>query len=63
MADEAERLGLTDPMQPPAFFEQTLSVLGFGQDNQGEIYVLGNRTGRPFGTGGVVLKIVDGQDD
>jgi hypothetical protein len=62
-ADEAVRLGLTDPNQAPAFFAQTLSVLGFGQDNQGEVYVLGNRTGRPFGTGGVVLKIVDGADD
>ena len=28
-----------------------------GQDARGEVYVLGNRTGRPFGTGGVVLKL------
>ena len=40
------------------------SVLGFGQDAHGEIYVLANETGVPFGTGGmfeistgVVLKI------
>jgi glucose/arabinose dehydrogenase len=42
-----------------------LAVLGFGQDANGELYVLGNATGVPFGTGdeldiptGVVLKIV-----
>lgn len=33
-------------------------VLGFGQDNDGELYVLGNNTGVPFGTTGVVYKIV-----
>jgi glucose/arabinose dehydrogenase len=57
-ASEAARLGLTNPAQPPAFFQQTLSVLGMGQDTRGEVYVLGNRTGRPFGTGGVLLKLV-----
>ena len=42
-----------------------LAVLGFGQDASGEIYVLGNETGVPFGIGsdldiptGVVLRIV-----
>lgn len=35
-----------------------LSVLGFGQDATGELYVLGNQTGLPSGTTGVVLKIV-----
>jgi glucose/arabinose dehydrogenase len=55
---EAQRLGLTNPAQPPAFFAQTLSVLGMGQDARGEVYVFGNRTGRPFGTGGVMLKLV-----
>ena len=41
-----------------------LAVLGFGQDALGEVYVLGNETGVPFGTGdmfdiptGVVLRI------
>ena len=41
-----------------------LAVLGFGQDTHGEIYVLGNETGVPFGAGddldiptGVVLRI------
>jgi glucose/arabinose dehydrogenase len=34
-----------------------LFLLGFGQDAQGELYVLGNRTGLPFGTTGGVWKI------
>lgn len=34
-----------------------LSLQGFGQDAFGEIYVLGNLTGTPFDTTGVVLKI------
>jgi plastocyanin/glucose/arabinose dehydrogenase len=35
-----------------------LSLLGFGQDAAGELYVLGNTTGVPGGSTGVVLKIV-----
>ncbi len=35
-----------------------LSVLGFAQDAAGEIYLLGNSTGTPFGDTGVVMKIV-----
>lgn len=35
-----------------------LDILGFGQDAQGEIYVLTNTTGTPFGNTGTVLKIV-----
>jgi glucose/arabinose dehydrogenase len=34
-----------------------LFLLGFGQDAQGELYVLGNRTGIPFGATGGVWKI------
>ena len=34
-----------------------LSLLGFGQDSKGEIYVLANATGTPFGESGVVLRI------
>ena len=34
-----------------------LSVLGFGQDVSGELYVLVNETGTPFGDTGVVLRI------
>jgi len=35
-----------------------LSVLGMAQDANGEVYVLANATGVPFGETGVVLKIV-----
>ena len=35
-----------------------MSLNGFGQDAEGELYVLGNGTGTPFGDTGVVLKIV-----
>ena len=34
-----------------------LSLLGFGQDASGELYVLANATGVPGGSTGVVLKI------
>lgn len=34
-----------------------LSLLGMGQDASGEIYVLVNATGTPFGTSGMVLRI------
>jgi glucose/arabinose dehydrogenase len=43
-----------------------LSVLGFGQDARGEIYLLANATGVPSGTTGVVLKLTavnSGGDD
>jgi glucose/arabinose dehydrogenase len=59
----ATELGLTNPAQPPAAFDQTLSVLGFAQDRNGEVYVLGNKTGRPFGSGGVVLKLGPADND
>jgi glucose/arabinose dehydrogenase len=36
-----------------------LYVKGFGQDNQGEVYVLASQYLGPYGTGGKVLKIVD----
>jgi glucose/arabinose dehydrogenase len=35
----------------------TLAVLGMGQDASGEVYVLGNISGVPFGTEGVVLRL------
>ena len=45
--------------------ELDLAILGFGQDASGELYVMANETGVPFGAGpeldqptGVVLKIV-----
>lgn len=34
-----------------------LRVLGFGQDARGELYVMANATGTPFGDTGVVLRI------
>lgn len=37
--------------------ELGLSLLGFGQDSAGRIYVLGNTTGTPFEQTGVVLRI------
>jgi len=62
LAEEAARLGLTDPNRPAAEFAQSISVQGWGQDNDGEIYVLGSRTGRAVGTGGFILKIESGND-
>jgi glucose/arabinose dehydrogenase len=38
-------------------FPPTLAVLGMGQDAAGELYVTGNISGLPFGTGGVVLRL------
>lgn len=38
--------------------ELGLSVLGFGQDGSGEVYLMANATGTPFGATGVVLQIV-----
>jgi glucose/arabinose dehydrogenase len=34
-----------------------LAVLGFGEDNAGEVYLTGNVAGVPFGKGGVVLRL------
>jgi hypothetical protein len=34
-----------------------LVLLGFGEDAAGELYALGNQTGTPFGTTGVVLRL------
>jgi glucose/arabinose dehydrogenase len=55
--EAAQRLGLTNPNQPPAYFPQTLSVLGMAQDASGELYIMGNINGVPFGTAGVLLRI------
>lgn len=38
-----------------------LSLLGFGQDTNGELYVLANATGTPFEDTGVVLRIAPAQ--
>jgi glucose/arabinose dehydrogenase len=48
VAEEAARLNLTDPTRPPAPFAQTLSLMGWGEDNRGNIFALGSRSGRVF---------------
>ena len=50
--NEILELDLTE-LDQPGFW-----VLGFGQDGDGELYVLGNTTGIPFGTTGAVYKLV-----
>jgi glucose/arabinose dehydrogenase len=40
--------------------ELGMSLLGFGQDAHGELYVLANNTGTPFGETGAIFKIVPG---
>jgi glucose/arabinose dehydrogenase len=52
------------PGQPPPGQQQRsstegigLALLGFGQDAAGELYVLGNINGTPFGSEGVVLRL------
>ena len=52
------------PGQPPPGQQEKagtegigLALLGFGQDAAGEVYVLGNINGTPFGTDGVVLRL------
>jgi glucose/arabinose dehydrogenase len=57
--EAARRLGLTDPNRPPAGFPQTLAVLGMAQDARGELYIMGNINGVPFGRDGVVLRLTD----
>lgn len=47
---EEFQLTLSEPLN--------VNLLGFAQDAYGELYVLGNETGTPFGETGVVFKIV-----
>jgi hypothetical protein len=60
-AESIASLGLTAPPHGAEEFAQTMAVLGMAQDARGEVYVTGNQTGRPFGTGGFVLRIVPGR--
>jgi glucose/arabinose dehydrogenase len=60
-AEAIAALGLTAPPHGPEEFAQTMAVLGMAQDTSGEVYVTGNQTGRPSGTGGFVLRIVPGR--
>jgi len=39
------------------------AVLGMGQDAEGEVYLTGNRSGLPFGSAGMVLKIVPAEEE
>jgi glucose/arabinose dehydrogenase len=39
------------------------NLLGFGQDAAGELYVMANSTGTPFGETGVILRIAQAPDD
>ena len=48
VAAEALRLGLTDPTRPPLAAPQTISLMGWAEDEHGNIYALGSRTGRAF---------------
>jgi len=50
--DQVVEFELLDPI------ELDLAVLGFGQDADGEVYVMANATSVPFGDTGVVLKLV-----
>ena len=53
--------GQTRPLQELFFANQNpigLSMQGLGEDEDGEIYILGNATGTPFGGTGTVLEIV-----
>jgi glucose/arabinose dehydrogenase len=70
LAAEALRLGLTDPARPPLAFPQTLSLMGWAEDRQGNIFALGSRSGRTFDTEGnrrqdgfiILLRPADGGD-
>ena len=57
LEEAAESLGLSDPSAEPGPYPQTLAVLGMGSDVDGELYVLGNISGLPFGDEGVMLRI------
>jgi glucose/arabinose dehydrogenase len=61
LPEEAARLGLTDPARPAAQFPQSIPVQGWAQDTEGEVYVMGNRTGRAVGHGGFILRLERGE--
>ena len=48
VAEEAARLGLTDGTRPPQALPQTISLMGWAEDDHGNIYALGSRSGRAF---------------
>jgi glucose/arabinose dehydrogenase len=57
-ANAIAALGLSvGPAACEGLWPPTLAVLGMGQDAEGEIYTMGNISGLPFGTQGVVLRL------
>jgi glucose/arabinose dehydrogenase len=54
VAAEAARLGLTDPARPPLAYPQTISLMGWGQDDHGNVYALGSRVGRVYAPDGTL---------
>jgi glucose/arabinose dehydrogenase len=69
VAEEAARLGLTDPLRPPLAAPQTISLMGWAEDGEGNIYALGSRVGRAFKTDGTraqdgfIIKIEPAEGD
>jgi glucose/arabinose dehydrogenase len=69
LGEEAARLGLTDPARPPLAFPQTISLMGWTEDDHGNIFALGSRTGRAFAPegnrrqDGFILKILPADKD
>jgi glucose/arabinose dehydrogenase len=61
---EIREFPLTGATLPSSLIGAALppSLLGFGQDADGELYVMANQTGVPFGETGVVLKILADSD-
>jgi hypothetical protein len=58
LGDAIAALGLNvGPAACDGLWPPTLAMLGMGQDAQGEIYAMGNISGLPFGTGGVVVRL------
>jgi Glucose / Sorbosone dehydrogenase len=63
--DPIGRLLMIDDGRIYSLLNGTLSIftLGIGRDAQGELYVTGNKTGKPSGKTGIVQRIVPSEDD
>jgi hypothetical protein len=62
-SDAIAALGLSvGPAACDGAVPPTLAVLGMGQDTGGELYTMGNISGVPFGTGGVILRLASPGD-
>jgi hypothetical protein len=63
-SDAIAALGLSvGPAACDGAVPPTLAVLGMGQDTGGELYTMGNISGVPFGTEGVVLRLAPPSHD